>query len=176
MSIEKSVEASENLFRFPQIEPESNTDNTLIFEENSRELEEFLLRENNNADPTDGVFELLVEILNQVQGEFDELLGEDTDKKQFLKSLSKIFALLLNTKVKTVEKILKIIKIALETTVKYGQDKSNSKKNWMMSGRWPEKKKNSLSVQNKTNRTRAKDCKYNQKRTNCKNNQCKKKI
>ena len=46
----------------------------------------------------------------------------------------------------------------------------------MISGRWPEKKKNSLSVQNKTNRTRAKDYKYNQKRTNCKNNQCKKKI
>ena len=105
MSIEKSVEASENIFRFPQIEPESNTDNTLIFKENSRELEEFLLRENNNADPTDGVFELLAEILNQVQEEFDELLGEDTNKKQFLKSLSKIFALLLNTKVKTVEKI-----------------------------------------------------------------------
>ena len=129
MSIEKSVEASENIFRFPQIEPESNTDNTLIFKENSRELEEFLLRENNNADPTDGVFELLAEILNQAQEEFDELLGEDTDKKQFLKSLSKIFALLLNTKVKTAEKIKKIIKIALETIVKYGQDKSNSKKN-----------------------------------------------
>ena len=32
----------------------------------------------------------------------------------------------------------------------------------MISGRWPEKKKNSLSVQNKINRTRAKDCKYNQ--------------
>ena len=105
MSIEKSVEASENIFRFPQKEPESNNDNTLIFEENSRELEEFLLRENNNADPTDGVFELLAEILNQVQEEFDELLGEDTNKKQFLKSLSKIFALLLNTKVKTAEKI-----------------------------------------------------------------------
>ena len=87
------------------------------------------MRENNNADPTDGVFELLAEILNQVQEEFDELLGEDTNKKQFLKSLSKIFALLLNTKVKTAEKIKKIIKIALETIVKYGQDKSNSKKN-----------------------------------------------
>ena len=51
MSIEKSVEASENIFRFPQIEPESNTDNTLIFKENSRELEKFLLRENNKTTP-----------------------------------------------------------------------------------------------------------------------------
>ena len=45
-----------------------------------------------------------------------------------------------------------------------------------MSGSWPDKKKNSLSVQNKTNRPRAKDCKYDQKRTNSKTNQCKKKI
>ena len=38
------------------------------------------------------------------------------------------------------------------------------------------RKKNSLSVQNKTNLASAKDCKYNQKWTGCKNNQCKKKI
>ena len=39
-----------------------------------------------------------------------------------------------------------------------------------------DKKKKILSVQNKTNPTRAKNCKYTQKRTNCKNYQCKKKI
>ena len=38
MLIEKSIEVSENLFGFPQIEPECNTDNTLIFEKISREL------------------------------------------------------------------------------------------------------------------------------------------
>ena len=118
MLIEKSVEASENLFGSPQKEPGSNTDNTLIFEGISRELEEFLLRENDNVYLTDGVFEFLVEISNQVQEEFDKLLGEDTDKKRFLKSLSKIFALLSNTKVNGAEKIKKIIKIALETTIK----------------------------------------------------------
>ena len=107
MSIEKSVKTSENLFSFPQIEREPNTDNTLILEEISRESEEFLLRGNNNVNSTDGVFEFLAEISNQVQGEFDELLGEDTDKKRFLKSLSKIFTLLLNTKVNTAEKIKK---------------------------------------------------------------------
>ena len=30
MSIEKSVETSENLFSFPQIEPEPNADNTFM--------------------------------------------------------------------------------------------------------------------------------------------------
>ena len=37
-------------------------------------------------------------------------------------------------------------------------------------------KKNNLPIQNKTNLNRAKDFKCNQKRTDCKNNQCKKKI
>ena len=39
MSIEKLVKTSENLFGFPQIDLEPNADNTLIFEEISRELE-----------------------------------------------------------------------------------------------------------------------------------------
>lgn len=71
-----------------------------------------------NDDLTDGIVEALSAISEQIQEEFDELLGGDTDKKLFLKSLSKIFALLLNTKVTTAEKIEKIIKIALETTVR----------------------------------------------------------
>ena len=85
MLIEKSVKTLENLFSFLQIDPEPNVDNTLIFEEILSELEEFLLRENDNADSTDGVFEFLAEISNQIQKEFDELLGEDTNKKRFLK-------------------------------------------------------------------------------------------
>lgn len=40
MLIEKSVEASENLVDFPQIETYCNTNNTLVFEEISRELED----------------------------------------------------------------------------------------------------------------------------------------
>ena len=80
MPIEKSAETPENLFGFPpQIEHQPNTDNTFIFEEISRELAEFLLRENDNANWTDGVFESLAEIANQVQEEFAKLLGEDTD-------------------------------------------------------------------------------------------------
>ena len=79
MSIEKSVEASENVFSFPQIKSESNADSKLILEEISRELEGFLLRENDNANSTDGVFVILVEISNQAQDEFDELLGADTN-------------------------------------------------------------------------------------------------
>ena len=70
MLIEKSAE---NLVDFPQIEADSNTNNTLIFEEISRELEEFLLRENENANSTDGIFKFLTEISNQVQEELSKV-------------------------------------------------------------------------------------------------------
>ena len=76
-----------------------------MFKEITTELEEFLLRENDNADSTDDVFEFLVEISNQAQEEFDKLFGKGTDKKRFLKLLTKIIALLLITKVNTAEKI-----------------------------------------------------------------------
>ena len=119
MLIEKSVKTLENLFSFPQIDPEPNADNTLIFEEVLSELEEFLLRENDNADSTDDVFEFLAKISNQIQREFlTNCSANIPTKNASLKSLSKIFGLLLNTKVNTAEKIKKLIKIALETTVK----------------------------------------------------------
>ena len=77
----------------------------------------------------DSVYEFLAEISNQVQKEFDELLDEDTDKKRFLKSLSEIFALLLNKKVNIVKKIFKkSSKSHLKLQLKYGQDRSNSNK------------------------------------------------
>ena len=118
MSMEMTTELLDNLFGFPEKEKGSEVDNTLIFKEITRELEEYLLRESDDADSTDGVLEALTTISKQVQEEFEELLGEDNVKKRFLKSLSKILALLLNAKITTAEKIKKITKIALETTIK----------------------------------------------------------
>ena len=118
MLVQKTTTTSENVFGFVVKETESIINNTLLFEAITTELEEYLLRKGDNADLTKGVLEVLTSLSKQVQEEFDELLGEDTNKKRFLKLLSKIFALLLNTKVTTAEKIKKIIKIALETTVK----------------------------------------------------------
>ena len=118
MSMEITTKLSDNLFGFPEKEEGSEADNTLMFKEITRELEEYLVRESDDADSTDSVLEALTTISEQVQEEFEELLGEDDVKKRFLKSLSKIFALLLNAKITTAEKILKITKIALETTIK----------------------------------------------------------
>ena len=112
---------SDNLFGLEQIEVDNkNFDTTLIFEEIHKEIEEYLTGEINN-DSTDGVFDFLENLTNCLQEDFDELIGEDNNKKCFVKALTCIFVLLLNTKVDTTDKIKRILKIAIETTVKIWQ-------------------------------------------------------
>ena len=106
-----------NLFVFEQIEANNKVDTTLIFEEINKELEEYLLEKNVNTDSTDGVFNSLEGLNDRVQ----ELLECDTDKKQFIKALTGIFALLLNAKVNAADKINRILKIAIEATLKIWQ-------------------------------------------------------
>ena len=74
-----------------------------------------------NTDSTDGVFDFLEALSARVQEEFEELLDGDIDKKRFVKALTRIFALLLNTKVNIADKIKRILKIAIETTMKIWQ-------------------------------------------------------
>ena len=106
--------STQNLFGFEQIETDSRVDATLIFEEINNELEEYLLEKSIDTDSTDGVFDFLEALNNHIQEDFDELIGEDTtDKKQFIKALMDISALLLNTKVYKTDKIKRIFKIAI---------------------------------------------------------------
>ena len=93
-----------------------------LFEEISKELEAFLTKETNNKEATSCIFDFLSAISNFVQEKFDTVVSGDSDKKRFLKALSKIFALLLNTKVGTAEKNKPIIKIAIETSLKIWQE------------------------------------------------------
>ena len=74
-----------------------------------------------NTDSTDGVFDFLEALSARVQEEFEELLDGDIDKKRFVKALTRIFALLLNTKVNIADKIKRILKIAIEMTIKIWQ-------------------------------------------------------
>ena len=67
---------------------------------------------------TDRVFDLLENLTNRLQKNFDKLIEEDNDKKRFVKALTSIFALLLNTKVDTADEIKRILKTAVETTLK----------------------------------------------------------
>ena len=109
MSVRSLVETSENLFGFPE-KIKASVDSALIFEEITRELEEYLLKESDDNDSTDGVFKFLTTISDQIQEEFEELLDGDSDKKRFLKALSKIYC--------RKKKKKKKLKIALEATVK----------------------------------------------------------
>ena len=83
MLVENSVRTSENLFGFEKREFGSETDNTLIFEEITKELEAYLQRESDDTDWTDGVFNFLVSLSDQLQEEFEEILDGDGDKFSF---------------------------------------------------------------------------------------------
>ena len=91
-----------------------------IFENITDELEEFILDEV-EADAEDGFFNIVDDLTNKLQEDYEELIGEDSDKKRFIRSLTRVFTLFLNTKVDNVDKIKKILKIATETTLKIWQ-------------------------------------------------------
>ena len=120
MSSDKSYEKIDKiLFRFVQGNRESQA---RLFVEINKELKAFLSKENNDTDSIDGIFHFLSQISDFVQEEFDERLSEDSDKTRFVKAVTKIFALLLNTIIDTAEKFKRIIKIAIETTLKIWQE------------------------------------------------------
>ena len=88
----------EILFTFLQVDKESQA---RLFEEINKELEAFSSKENIDTNSKDSIFDFLSQISESVQGEFNELLSGDSNKKRFVKALSKIFALMLNARVDT---------------------------------------------------------------------------
>ena len=103
------MEATNNLFGLEQKHVDIKIDSTLIFEEIRKELKEYLLEQSVNSDSTDGVFDFLAMLSDRIQEEFDKLFEGDSNKKRFLRALTRIFALLLNTKVDMPDKIKKNI-------------------------------------------------------------------
>ena len=71
-----------------------------------------------DLDPIYEVFDLLEDLYDKFQKELQELIGEDNGKKTFIKALTRIFGLLLNTKVNSLEKTQGILKIAVKTVIK----------------------------------------------------------
>ena len=91
--------SSNNLFDLEQIEVyNTGVDAICIFEKIQKEVGEYLT-EQIDTNSTDGVFDFLQNLTNRLQEDFDKLIGEDNDKKHFIKVLTPIFVLLLNTKV-----------------------------------------------------------------------------
>ena len=118
------MESSTNLFGLEQIDDKKILDTLLIFEEINREIEKYRLEKSEDSDSADRVFDFLEGLSNRIQDKFYELIGEDTNKKRFIKALARIFTLLLNTKVDTADKIKKILKIAIKTTFKLWQEQN----------------------------------------------------
>ena len=121
MSLTGKKEQIENLFD-DCIDNRDKTAGAELLEKINKELEVFLSTETNEADKTDWIFDLLRDLSDSVQEEFEELVAGSSDKKRFIRALSRIFALLLNTKVDTTKKIKRILKIAIETTLKIWQE------------------------------------------------------
>ena len=93
-----------------------NIDQISLFKEIEQELSKNLFKTEGEKDSTDGP-----NLTNNLQTEFDETLGENAEKKLFLRSLTKIFAILLSTRADNVDKIKNIIKIAVKTVIRLWQ-------------------------------------------------------
>ena len=80
------------------------------------DLELSLSTETNEENEAGRILDFLRDLSDSFQEEFEDLLADDSEKKRFIRALSRIFALFLNAKVDQPKKIKSIIKIAIETT------------------------------------------------------------
>ena len=84
---------------------------TYLFEEVEEELTKNLILDGGNSEEeTDGAFELIRSIVDKIRHDIEKA-GLGRDLKKFLHTLTKIFTLLLNIKVDTGDKIIKIVKL-----------------------------------------------------------------
>ena len=116
MLVDNFIEMLKELFSSEQKQTPTEIDSIVMFNEIRKDLEDYLLEQSEDVNSTDGVFEFLSSLSEKIQEEFNKLLGEDNDKR-FIKELAKVLALLLNRKFNTAEKIKKILKVAIETTI-----------------------------------------------------------
>ena len=83
-----------------------------------KELKEFLLGQQFEGDSPEGAFDLLGNLTKDYKKILMKLLEETPKKKSMIRSLMRILTLLLNTKVDSVNKIKRILKIAISKTLR----------------------------------------------------------
>ena len=93
-----------------EFETENSKFPTYLFEELESELTNKIIV-NGGQEETDGAFDVIRNILEKVKIDFEKL-PINGDLKKFLHTISKIFTLLLNIKVDSSNKTLKIVKLA----------------------------------------------------------------
>ena len=82
-----------------------------LFEEVEEELTRILILDTENSEEeADGAFDLIRNIVEKIKHDIEKA-SLNGDLKKFLHTLTKIFTLLLNIKVDTGDKIIKIVKL-----------------------------------------------------------------
>ena len=71
----------------------------------------------NDLEETDGAFELIKDIVDNISSDIEGVI-ENEDLKKFSHVLTKVFTLLLNIKVSNTDKIIKIVKLAISSVLK----------------------------------------------------------
>ena len=109
----------ENLFdiEFTELKTENSKLPTYLFQEIKSELTNIIIDESSPEEETDGAFELIRNIVDNVRSEIENFV-ENEDLKKFLYVLTKVFTLLLNVKVDDTEKIINIVKLAISSILK----------------------------------------------------------
>ena len=109
----------ENLFdiEFTELKTENSKLPTYLFQEIKSELTNIIIDESSPEEETDGAFELIRNIVDNVRSEIENFV-ENEDLKKFLYVLTKVFTLLLNIKVDNTEKIINIVKLAISSILK----------------------------------------------------------
>ena len=116
----KKMSQSEDLFEmdFDNMGDLQSLLSNSLFQEIEQELSQKLFNNESESDFTDGPLDFTENLVKNLQAEFDKTLGESGNKRLFIRSLTKIFTILLSIKADSTEKIRQIVKIAIDAVIK----------------------------------------------------------
>ena len=116
----KKMSQSEDLFEmdFDNMGDLQSLLSNSLFQEIEQELSQKLFNNESESDFTDGPLDFTENLVKNLQAEFHETLGESGNKRLFIRSLTKIFTILLSIKADSTEKIRQIVKIAIDAVIK----------------------------------------------------------
>ena len=97
-------------------------DQARVFHAISKEKEAFLAEQSKDKGETDGIFDFLSTLSDLVQNEIDDLLSSDSGKKDLLRHCGEYPRYYLTQKSTLPKKKKRIIKIAIEITLKIWQE------------------------------------------------------
>ena len=91
---------------------------TSLFQEIEHELSQRLFNNESGGDSAGGLLNFIENLVDNLQAKFNEILGESSDKKLFIRSLTEIFTILLSLKADSAEEVKQIVKIAIKAMIK----------------------------------------------------------